>query len=131
MLTAQEAEMIRAQYKKHEHWLREVWRKNSYRAEDVPAGCEYPGTEKVSALEVYEFCSDIPDRYFLYIRHETGEAITFGGDLLGSVLFGREWQSNMGDRRVPITIKAINGYTYYGTYYKDAGDYARVKRAKQ
>jgi hypothetical protein len=33
----------------------------------------------------------------------------------------------MGDTRVSIRVYAINGCVYHGTYYKSAGNYARVK----
>jgi hypothetical protein len=83
-----------------------------------------------SAIEVWEFNYDIPDRYFLYISESKKIATTWTGQLLGSVIFGREFRDNFGGKRVPVTVYAVNGCVYYGTYYKSAGDYARIKRAK-
>ena len=83
-----------------------------------------------SAIEVYEFINDIPQKYFLYINEKDRTAITLTGDILGSVSFGSEFRSNMGDKRQSVTIKAINGKTYSGTYFKSAGNYARIKAYK-
>jgi hypothetical protein len=121
----------------------EQWRGNrtSYRTADVPVGLAVTNEER-SAVEVYEFVENPPERYFLYIKQETcqtvlggdhnvsGRATTWTGEPLGDVGFGREFRSNWGDRRIDINVYAINGRTYNGTYYKSAGDYARVKMCK-
>ncbi len=83
-----------------------------------------------SEIETYEFINDRPSKYFLYIKEETNEATTWMGQRLGSVTFGREFMDNFGGKRVPIWITAINGVKYSGTYFKSAGDYARVKAIK-
>lgn len=122
----------------------EQWRngRTSYRTEDVPADVPQVSNEERSSVERYEFCLNPPDRYFVYIktrrRADTnaedlrfqGAATTWTGDYLGSVTFGYAFRSGFGDTRVPVTIHAINGRVYHGTYYKSAGDYARVKQAK-
>jgi len=79
-------------------------------------------------VEYYEFVDKPPVRYFSYINetHHTMGCWT-GGIVLGSVSFGRAWKDNFGGTRVPITVQGINGCTYYGTYYKSAGDYCRIK----
>lgn len=79
-----------------------------------------------SAIETYEFINDPPEKYFLYISEEKRLATTWTGQKLGDVYFGREFRSNMGDKRINITVYAINGKTYFGTFYKSSGDYARV-----
>jgi len=91
----------------------------------------FPYSHKVNnnlrgAVEVYEFINDIPKKYFLYISKDN-KATTWNGEILGNVHFGREYRSNMGDKRQPIDIYAINGKKYHGTYYKSSGNYARVK----
>lgn len=83
-----------------------------------------------SEIEVYEFINNIPDKYFLYISEIRKEATTWTGQRLGDIKFGREYRDNFGGKRVPVTVNAINGRKYHGTYYKSAGDYARVKIAK-
>ena len=89
--------------------------------------------EERSAIEVYEFVAEPPQRYFLYIKEEgpyDGTATTWTGERLGAVTFGRAYRSNFGDKRIPVWIQAINGEHYQGTYYADAGDYARVRRMR-
>lgn len=83
-----------------------------------------------SSVEVYEFVNNPPESYFLYINEKTKEATTWTGQKLGSVFFGSVYRSNIGDKRINITVQAINGITYHGTFYKSAGDYARIKKAK-
>lgn len=84
-----------------------------------------------SAIELYEFINNPPQKYFLYIDEQTKTATTWTGQKLGDVSFGRSYKSNLGDSRQPITITAINGLTYYGIYYKSSGGYARIKKSKQ
>jgi hypothetical protein len=75
-----------------------------------------------------------PERYFLYIDEKTRTATIWTGVLLGTVTFGREYKTPSFGRssvRVPVTIQAVNGLTYHGTYYKSSGDYARVKATKR
>lgn len=81
-------------------------------------------------IEVYEFMQDKPNKYFLYIKESAEQATTWNGEFLGNVHFGKEYRSNMGDKRQPIDVFGINGIKYHGTYYKSAGDYARIKAYK-
>jgi len=135
MLTATEAADIRAKIERFEAWL---GKRCSYRVEELPAGVPQVSNEERSALEVFEFLNDPPIKYFLYIKEGNpaqaaplvGQATTWTGDRLGYGRFGRSSRSNMGDVRVPVTISAINGRTYVGTYFKSAGDYARIRLAK-
>lgn len=121
----------------------ERWRngRTSYRTADVPLGIEVSNKER-SQMEVYEFVNNPPEKYFLYCNFPSaagvrsgeathygasGTATTWTGDKLGDVQCGRTWRSNMGDTRVSITVYAINGCVYNGTYYKSVGSYARLK----
>lgn len=90
-----------------------------------------PTNEERSAVEVFEFHSDPPQRYFLYINQEKRIATTWTGDKLGDVSFGRAWRDNFGGERVPISVRAINGRSYHGTYYRSSGDYARITLSKR
>ncbi len=83
-----------------------------------------------SAIELWEFMNDIPQSYFLYISEERKEATTWTGQKLGNVHFGREYKDNFGGKRQPIDVYAVNGKKYHGTFYKSAGDYARIKLYK-
>lgn len=127
-ITSQEANDIRARSDAFAAWL---GNRRSYRDEDVPADVPRVTNDETSALEVFDFVNDPPARYFLYINETTCKATTWTGDVLGDVTFGRAWRANMGDARVSIRIRAINGRTYAGTYYKSAGDYARVKAMRR
>jgi hypothetical protein len=105
----------------------------SYKPEDKPASVPSVTNAELSAMEVYEFCANPPERYFLYVEvqgHGYGIVTTWTGDLLGHFTHGREYRSSFGDVRVPITVKAINGRTYHGIYYESAGSYARIKMSK-
>jgi hypothetical protein len=83
--------------------------------------------EERSAIEVFEFMRDKPERYFLYINEARGIATTWTGAKLGVVWLGRRYRDNFGGERVSISIRAINGESYSGTFYKSSGDYARVR----
>jgi len=89
-----------------------------------------PTNEERSAVEVYEFQANPPDAYFLYVSESKRLATTWTGDKLGSVSFGQEYRDNFGGKRVPITVQAINGRIYHGTYFKSSGDYARINLSK-
>jgi len=102
-------------------------RLDRHRGEGGPS----PTNEERSAIEVYEFVHDPPVKYFLYIDEPSRSATTWMGDVLGRVSFGQSYRSAFGDTRVPIWVDAINGLLYHGTYFKSAGDYARIKLAKQ
>lgn len=114
---------------RHERF--EIWRngRQSYPADSVPAELRLTNEER-GYIEVFEFLNDPPLTYFLYINEEARLATTWPGHLLGEVTFGFSYRSNMGDLRIPITVNAINGLTYYGTFYKSAGDYARIRAKK-
>ena len=135
-ITAQQAADIEARLTKFNNWL---GKRTSYKWEDIPADVRHVSNEERSQLEVYEFVHNPPERYFLYIRmdtdpagqwNRTGIATTWAGEKLGDVRAGHRYRSNMGDVRVPVRIRAINGRTYVGTFYQSSGDYARVRLAK-
>jgi hypothetical protein len=131
MITPAQAADIRSRNDALMAWVDSIRGNNgwaSYRPEDKPA--DVPDEER-SALEVFEFCSNPPDRYFLYINSEKQAATTWTGELLGHVTFGREYGDNFGGRRVPVLIRAINGKQYHGTYYKSSGDFARIRQSKR
>jgi hypothetical protein len=93
-----------------------------------------PSHDEISAVEVYEFRNDPPARYFAYVNCQgnyPSYITTWTGEILGEVLsFGASYHSNMGDVRQNITVKAINGKRYTGTYFKSSGDYCRLKVMK-
>lgn len=86
--------------------------------------------EERSAAELFYWHNEKPSKYFLYINTDKKIATTWIGEELGRVSFGREYCGNMGDKRQSVRVYGVNGQTYSGTYYKGAGDYARVKAIK-
>jgi hypothetical protein len=127
-ITKEQRDEISARIGEFHMWL---GKRTSYRTEEVPAGLAVSNDERAQ-VELYDFVHNPPDRYFLYIREdkETGRktAINFTGLTLGTVLSGREYRCGFGwSKRQSISVHAINGYVYHGTYYKGSGDYARVK----
>lgn len=124
-ITAQQAADIRERLARFEAWRNG---RSGYRVEDIPADVPRVSNEEISALEVFEFIHDAPEKYFLYIREKEREAITWTGDKLGDITYmGPIWGDNFGGKRRSITVRAINGKCYVGTYYTSSGNYARVK----
>ena len=86
-----------------------------------------------SQREVSEWIADPPQAYFVYVRdiNSDGRApvvTTWMGDVLGTITgWGATWTDNFGSVRRTIYVHGTNGVDYYGTYFKSAGDYARIK----
>lgn len=135
MISEEQAKEIESRLANLEKWIDEQGHRSksgwvSYPSGSEPENCRVSNDERAQ-LELRRFMIDKPDRYFLYIDQVKAIATVWTGVELGTVTFGREWTDNFGGRRVPVTIKAVNGLTYHGTYFKSSGDYARVKAAKQ
>jgi len=133
VITPEQAQDIRARNEALNQWIDTIRGKNgwaSYKPEDKPANVPDVTNEERSALEVFEFVANPPDKYFLYINEKDRTATTWTGEKLGAVSFGREYRDNFGGRRIPINVHTINGKTYHGTYYKSSGDYARIRVKK-
>ena len=147
-LTPEQAADIRGRIDAKSAWLRSI-KRNSYKTEELEAAGLLPvSNEETSALEVFEFIRDEPERYFGYVKcpefsgarasfaaysalyGRTGEFTTWTGDKLGVVQFGRAWRDNFSGIRVPISVKAITGDLYHGYYYASSGDFARVRKGK-
>lgn len=89
-----------------------------------------PANDELGQVEVYEFVHDPPEKHMVYIDEKRRIATTWPGDKLGDVTFGSSYRDNFGGTRQPVWIRAINGHQYQGTYFKSAGDYARIRRLK-
>jgi len=137
MITPEQAADIRQRNDALMAWVDSIRGKNgwaSYRPEDKPAHVPDVTNDERSALEVFDFVTDPPDKYFLYVNEETHEATTWTGDKLGDVRFGRAYKCPAfggSSTHVPITIRAINGLTYHGIYFKSSGNFARIRQSKQ
>ena len=95
--------------------------------------------DDLSKMEVYEFITNPPLQYFGYVSKKEISEIhhtyiwnltTWMGDILGKMTMGDRYYNNLGGYRRNIWITAINGFTYYGTYYESSGDYCRIKAHK-
>lgn len=132
VITADEAREIGERNAAYNAWSAQFVRPNGWTV--IPADAVPPvkiTNDERGKLEQYRFHQERPAAYFLYINEGEGRATTWTGDTLGAVSFGREYRDNFGGKRVPITVRAINGAVYHGTYYKSSGDYARVKISKR
>ena len=129
MLTESEYKTLRKRYDDYHNALdRFKW---NWVDENRAALLPPPVTpDETSTLEVYDFVDNPPDKYFAYVNSDKKQITTWTGERLGDCTFGREYHSNMGDLRVSIHVRAINGRRYHGTYYKSAGDYCRLKVCK-
>ena len=132
-MTNEQYTETRARVDQYEQWWRAGGR--------LPAPVKVTNDER-SAVEVYEFRAVPPERYFAYVKlydqpklgnaqleaDRYGLVTTWTGDTLGGIYWtGRPFRGNMGDKRINIRVRAINGRCYAGTYYTGAGDYCRLK----
>jgi hypothetical protein len=101
-------------------------------------GCNFSPLSNAgrSALETYWFLHDYGARKFGYlsdVREGNGNGIptqaTFGtwtGQTLGAATLGRVQRGLMGKWRT-VNVRAINGLTYYGRHFVNAGDYVKLR----
>jgi len=92
--------------------------------------CQGITNEERSRAEVAMFKDLKPSSITGYVNEKHAILTTWCGDTLGTIQFGKQYRNNMGDMRQSIRVKGINGITYSGTYFKSAGDYARLKQCK-
>lgn len=109
----------------------------SYKPEDKPANVPDVTNDERGKVEVYEFVSNPPNRYFAYV-HLSDNGRTFGyvstwnGDSLGEItwLGGPYRVQGFGafpSTRQNMRVKGINGRIYSAVYYRSSGDYCRMK----
>src|SRR5580658_7831699 len=112
MISPQQAANIRQRIDALMAWVDSIRGKNgwaSYKPEDKPSTVPDVSNEERSALELFDFVADPPEKYFLYISETDRTATTWTGEKLGDVSFGREFRDNFGGQRVPISVHAVNG----------------------
>jgi hypothetical protein len=127
-----EYKTLKARYEDY-HAQREVvcQGRNYVTPEDAKQLPESLTHDEISAIEVYEFRHNPPARYFAYVTRDLQYITTWTGEILGKIIeAGGKYRSNMGDNRINIRVRAINGKNYSGTFYMDAGDYCRIKTTK-
>lgn len=143
LISAATAASYRRKIAAFNRWL---GKRRSYRTEEVPPHLRDVTNEMRNAVEVYEFVHHPPTKYFAYVHLGSMDAswgssgfgttrgatlTTFMGSILGHGRVGEAYRALGNSRRRSISIRAINGYEYHGTYYESSGDYARVKRGKR
>jgi hypothetical protein len=132
IVTIEQYKEARARLAKHNEWARQYQHKNGCIV--VPADAVSPvvvTNDDRSAIELWEWKHNPPDKYYLYVSEEKQDAHTWTGQSLGTCRFGREWRDNFGGKRRSVTVFGNNGVKYFGTYFKSSGDYAMIKRAKR
>lgn len=133
MLTKQKYNVMRTRLNEYIRLSRQYCKDNQTNSVPIEVYKTFPKVTNAdrSAIEVYEFCTEKPLKYFLYINEKERTATTWTGEKLGVVSFGRKYRDNFGAIRVPVTVQGINGISYYGTYYQSTGDYARITAFKK
>ena len=136
MITATQYNEISTRHNALMLWVDSIRGKNgwaSYKPEDKPATVPDVTNEERSALEVYDFVNNPPDKYFLYVDEVNRTVTTWTGEKLGSITFlGVPYRCGRYRfaKRQSIRVTGINGVKYSGTYYTSSGNYARIKRLK-
>jgi hypothetical protein len=115
MITREQYDEISARNARFEAWRNG---RTSYHPSEIPADVPTVTNDERSAMELYEFVTNPPEKYFLYVALNpngyTGygsshQATTWTGERLGDVQFGRTWRDNFGGTRVSISVYAVNG----------------------
>ena len=122
MINQETANDIKTREAKYTAWRGD---RNGIPTKEIPGYA--PTNQERGELELFEFVTDKPDKYMLYIRESDKTAITWVGNKLGNVFFGTEFRDNFGGTRQSIDIIGVNGVKYHGWYFKSSGDYARIK----
>tara|TARA_R100001530_G_scaffold134519_1_gene109542 strand:+ start:635 stop:1030 length:396 start_codon:yes stop_codon:yes gene_type:complete len=128
MLDKKEYQAMKTNLTIYENWSEQFKQPNGWTV--IPKAAIPPvrlSNDDRSEIEHYEFFHNPPDKYLLYVNENTSLGTTWTGQKLGRVYFGNAYRSNFGDKRQTINFVGINGKRYHGTYYKDAGNYARIK----
>ena len=118
---------LEEKYLKHlgKNWLS----KEEQREQEEYAGGDVTNAMR-SRLEKHHIRVDRPDRLFVYVNLPKGIVTTWPGEEIGKITMeGYPYRGNMGDERINITVN-IFGTKYTGTYFKSAGDYARLRKVK-
>ena len=115
-------------------------RGGGYSTEDQAAILKLAGLKQAPTnddredISVFEFMRDKPDRLDCYVDEKNHTAIFWTPrSTIGTVTFGRDYQTpafGSPSTRAPVTVHAVNGCVYAGTYFKSSGNYARLKKTR-
>jgi len=104
VITPQQAQNIRTRNEALNKWIDTIRGKNgwaSYKPEDKPANVPDVSNEERSALEVFEFVTNPPDKYFLYINEKTAQQQRGLAKNLATFSFAVEYRDNFGESESP------------------------------
>jgi hypothetical protein len=87
-------------------------------------------------LDLSDFHRDPPARLFCYVTLTSHgwECGNFTGTPYGRVHVGASYTCPAFGRkstRRSVTLSAVNGWIYSGTFFESSGDYARLKRTQR
>ena len=140
MITADRARQIR-----HAQEIYEAERKRfdprrfsrggSYTPQDIAeierrAEVRSPTNEERGQLEVYEFMTNPPDKFYAFYSDDMRHIKTFMGEIIGDIVHRGAERRPMGGRVVSVRVRGINGATYAGTCNMSSGTYCLLKRTK-
>jgi hypothetical protein len=91
-----------------------------------------PTNEERSKIELYEFVHQPPQKYFAYYNNDLTKITNWMGETIGEIVRkGQPYKAGFGGSRVVnVTIRAVNGLTYSGKCFLDAGTYCRMTALK-
>lgn len=99
--------------------------RTSYLAAEV-AHLNPPTNDETAQAELFDWMHEKPSRAFLYPFQDT--LTNWTGIVFARITHsGREYRSNLGDKRRSVRAIGINGVAYAGTIYET---YARMKATK-
>lgn len=134
-LSPEEAADLRQRLDAATQWLRQHGQL-SYDPKD-PALPDFvrdqPTNEERSALEVFEFLRDRPEKYFAYYTDDLTAVTTWMGDKLGDIVYrGPAYKVGFwpGATMRRVRVVAITGDRYAGVCNISGGTYCRLKRMK-
>ena len=137
MITNQKYLQLKNKIKQFEQWLDG---RTSYSPSDIPPGVSNVTNAERSQVEVYEFVTNPPDRYFCYVKRNIAAPgvvdnkvtlTTWTGQILGYGYLGKCYFTGVRpfqSKRYTLKFTGINEVKYKGVYYASSGDYCRIRK---
>jgi len=141
MITTEQAENIRTRYNRHDAARNNIFPgKCPFTPAEMDQLPPRPDNDEIGQLEDYDWRTNPPDRYFLYVKendHKRPILVTnWTGITLGTITSVGQRQtcytpSGGWYQKQAITFKGTNGYEYHGWYHCSNGTYARVRMSAE
>jgi hypothetical protein len=132
MVTETQYSELKSRQAIYEKWSENFKQKNGWIV--IPKEATPPVTfenEDRSKIEIYEFVTQKPARYFAYYHSGSRLIRNWMGEQLALVeYYSVPKVSSFGDKRVYFSARGINGIRYHGVAYVPAGDYCRMRAYK-